>query len=191
MFGIYLLLLSCLLYTAYLGIFTAIILQTRDPVYYFSLVDVNYTDDLAICQSVARTLANGTNAAVMKSDSYKILRWVAFAFLIVFIIKNVILMISLFPKLLRMGAYYLEVSVLVLSFVYILDWYDWLSPVLLRCPIQYQIGSFGLLLAWINFLSYVRYLPIARIGIYVVMLQVILLKFLQFLPVLLIIITGF
>jgi hypothetical protein len=191
MFGIYLLLLSCLLYTTYLGIFTAIILQTRDPVYYYSLINVSYTDDLTTCEYVAKTLANGTDSAVFKSDSYKILRWVAFAFLIVFIIKNIILMISLFPKLLRMGAYYLEISVLVLSFVYILDWYDWLNPVLLRCPVQYQVGSFGLLLAWINFLTYVRYLPIARIGIYVVMLQVIFFKFLQFFPVLLIIITGF
>jgi hypothetical protein len=62
---------------------------------------------------------------------------------------------------------------------------------ILYCPIQYQIDSFALLLAWINFLTYVRYVPVARIGIYVVMLQVSLWRFLQFLPVLMIIICGF
>jgi hypothetical protein len=155
------------------------------------LVNVNYTEDLTTCEYVSNTLANGTNTDVLKSELHKRLRWVAFGFLILFIIKNTILIISLFPKLLRIGVYYIEVAVLVLSFVYILDWYSWLSPVLLRCPIQYQLGSFGLFLAWINFLTYVRYIPIARIGIYVVMLEVILWKFLQFVPVLMIIICGF
>lgn len=191
MFGKYLLILSCLLYSAYLGIFTALVLQNKHPQYFYDLINVSYTEDLTTCQYVSTTLVNQNNIEVLKSDSHKILRWIAFGFLILFIIKNLILIISLFPKLLRMGAYYLEVAVLVLSFVYILDWYDWSNPVLLRCPVQYQIGSFGLLLAWINFLTYIRYIPIARVGIYVVMLQVILLKFLQFVPVLLVIICGF
>lgn len=191
MFGIYLFILSCLLYSAYLSIFTTLVLQNRHPEYFYSLVNVNYTEDLTTCEYVSNTLANGTNTDVLKSELHKRLRWVAFGFLILFIIKNTILIISLFPKLLRIGVYYIEVAVLVLSFVYILDWYSWLSPVLLRCPIQYQLGSFGLFLAWINFLTYVRYIPIARIGIYVVMLEVILWKFLQFVPVLMIIICGF
>ncbi len=191
MFGIYLLLLSCLLYSAYLGVFTALVLQNRDPEYFYSLINVNFSNDLTTCEYVANTLVSENNTEALKPESHKILRWVAFGFLILFIIKNFILIMSLFPKLFRMGTYYLEISVLVLSFVYILDWYEWLSPVLLRCPVQYQIGSFGLLLAWINFLTYVRYVPVARIGIYVVMLEVILWKFLQFIPVLMVIICGF
>jgi hypothetical protein len=49
----------------------------------------------------------------------------------------------------------------------------------------------GLLLAWMNLLTYVRCLPWLNIGIYVAMLQVISYKFLRFLPVLMIIICGF
>jgi len=191
MFGKYLLILSCLFYLIYLGIYTALILQNQDPQYFYDLLNINYTDDLTTCEYVSKILVNDTNTQVLKTNSYKILQWIAYGFLILFIIKNTILIISLFPKLLRMGVLYLEISVLVLSFVYILDWYNWLNPVLLRCPIQYQIGSFALLLAWINFLTYIRYIPLARIGIHVVMLQVILWRFLQFLPVLLIIICGF
>ena len=48
----------------------------------------------------------------------------------------------------------------------------------------------GLLLAYINFLVYLRTSPIFDVGIYVVMLQVISAKFLRFLPVLLVIICG-
>ncbi|CAF2813314.1 unnamed protein product [Rotaria sp. Silwood2] len=47
----------------------------------------------------------------------------------------------------------------------------------------------GLLLSWFNFLVYIRCIPI--IGIYVVMLEVISKKFIRFLPVLLVIISGF
>ncbi|CAF4213788.1 unnamed protein product [Rotaria sordida] len=81
-------------------------------------------------------------------------------------------------------------TVLGLSFISIWDWYPFLSPVIFRCPIQHQIGSIALLLAWINFLSYVRY-AYGHIGIYVVMLQCILLKFMEFVPVLMIIMCGF
>jgi hypothetical protein len=191
LFGIYLLILSCLFYSTYLAIFTGLVLQNKHPEYFYALIGVNYTEDLATCQYVSNTLANGNNAAVFKSDSYKRLQWVAFGFLILFGVKNVILIISLFPKLLRMGTHYLEISALILSFVYIFDWYNWLDPVLLRCPVQYQIGSFGLFLAWINFLTYIRYVPVSSIGIYVVMLQVIFWRFIQFLPVLMTIICGF
>jgi hypothetical protein len=85
----------------------------------------------------------------------------------------------------------LEASALVLSFVYVLDWTYWQEPVIVRCPIQYQIGAMGLLLAWMNLLTYVRCIPWYKIGIYVTMLQVIFFKFLLFLPVLTIIICGF
>ncbi|CAF1467011.1 unnamed protein product [Adineta ricciae] len=191
LFGIYFLLLSFLLYSAYLGIFTTLVLQGKHPQYFYSLINVNYTDDLGTCERVSRALVNANQAEALKTDAHRTLRWVAFAFLYVFIVKNLILIASLFPKILRMGANYLEISVLLLSFGYIFDWYDWLGPVIFRCPVQYQIGSFAVLLAWINFLTYLRYVPFRNIGVYVVMLQAILLKFLEFLPVLMTIICGF
>jgi hypothetical protein len=49
----------------------------------------------------------------------------------------------------------------------------------------------GLLFAWMNMLAYVRCFPFTEVGVGVTMLQVISLKFLRFLPVLLIIICGF
>ncbi len=65
------------------------------------------------------------------------------------------------------------------------------SPVIMRCPVQYQVGAMGLLLAWSNMLAYVRCFPFTEVGVGVAMLQVISLKFLRFLPVLMIIICGF
>jgi hypothetical protein len=191
MFGAYVLGLFSILYIAYLSVFTALILQSKQPEYFYNKTNINYTDDLATCQSVSNAIVSQNITEGLKTDSYRSLRWAALGLLIVFIVKNAILIISLFPKLLRTGAYFLEISVLVLSFVYILDWYDWLNPVIFRCPVQYQIGSFALLLAWINLLPYVRCFPYTRIGIYVVMLQVILWKFLLFLPVLMIMVCGF
>ncbi len=191
MFGVYLLILSFLLYSTYLGIFTALVLQGRHPQYFYNLINVSYTEDLSTCEYVSNTLVNANVAEVFKSDTNKRLQVVAFVFLSLFAVKNVVLVTCLFPKIIRMGANYLELSVLILSFVYILDWYSWLIPVILRCPVQYQIGSFGLLLAWINFLTYLRYIPFRNIGVYVVMLQTILSKFIDFLPVLLVIICGF
>jgi len=191
MFGIYLLLFYCLLYTSYLGIFTALVLQNKHPQYFYDLININYTEDLSTCQYVANSLVNSNMIETFKPYSHQALRTAAFVHLIIFVIKNCIVIISLFPKIFRLGAHYLEISVLVLSFVYILDWYDWLDPVLLRCPVQYQIGSFALLLAWLNFLIYFRWIPFWQIGVYVVMLQLILFKFVQFIPVLLIIICGF
>jgi hypothetical protein len=61
----------------------------------------------------------------------------------------------------------------------------------MRCPVQYQVGAMGLLLAWINMLAYVRCIPFGGVGVGVAMLQVISYKFLLFLPVLMIILCGF
>ncbi|UJR12614.1 hypothetical protein I4U23_016789 [Adineta vaga] len=191
MFGNYLLVLSFLLYSTYLGIFTALMLQAKHPQYFYDLINVTYSEDPATCERVSNTLVNANVTEVFKPDSYRRLRWVSFAFLYVFIVKNILIVISLFPKILRLGASYLEMAVLGLSFISIWDWYPWLSPVIFRCPVQYQIGSISLLLAWINFLTYVRYVAYGHIGIYVVMLQCILLKFIEFLPVLMIIVCGF
>ncbi|CAF1636410.1 unnamed protein product, partial [Rotaria sp. Silwood1] len=108
-----------------------------------------------------------------------------------FILKNVIVIASLFPKVFRTGSSYIEILALILTYVYVLDWYPWQSAILFRCPIQYQLGAMGILLAYINLLFYVRTAPILGLGVYIVMLQVITMKFLRFLPILLIIICGF
>jgi hypothetical protein len=54
---------------------------------------------------------------------------------------------------------------------------------------QWQIGAFGVFLVWTTLLSYLRFLPI--FGVYVGMLEVIMLKFLWFAPVLFVLICSF
>jgi hypothetical protein len=183
--------LSFLFYIVLLGLWTAAILSGKHPEYFYGLAGFNMTLDISTCQQVANNLVSQNNTEVLKTDAYRQLKTTLYVFFAVFIVKNGILVIALFPKVFRTGAYYLEAAALALSYVYILDWYDWQSPIVFRCPIQYQIGAMGLLLAWMNLLTYVRCIPWFNIGIYVAMLQVISYKFLLFLPVLTIIICGF
>ena len=128
---------------------------------------------------------------MLKTNEYRQVKFALYACFLVFFIRHGIVIIALFPKIFRAGAYNLEAAAIFLSFLYIFDWYDWQNPVIFRCPLQYQIGAIGLLLSWMNFLTYIRCIPWFNIGIYVTMLQVIGLKFLRFLPVLTIFICGF
>lgn len=84
---------------------------------------------------------------------------------------------------------YIETISLILSFICLYDDDRWQQALKLRCPRQWQVGSFGVLLAWITLLSYLRFIPI--FGVYVVMLEVIVIKFLWFAPVLVVLICSF
>jgi hypothetical protein len=180
-----------ILYAAFLGILTAIVLSGRHPQYFYDKTNRNVTLDINTCAIVSRNLTAANDTEALKTDTYSKMKWGLYVFLIIYIIKNVILIIALFPKIFRRLAYYLEVSALVLSFVYVLDWYDWQNPVIFRCPLQYQLGAMGLLLGYINMLTYVRRIPWFDIGIFVTMLQLMFLKFIRFIPVLLVVIFGF
>ncbi|CAF1041066.1 unnamed protein product [Adineta steineri] len=182
---------SFLFYLILLGLWTAVILSGKHPQYFYDLAGFNMTLDINTCQQVANSLVAQNVNEVFKTDAYRRLKVALYIVFWMLIAKNGILVIALFPKVFRVGAYYVEAAALVLSFVYILDWYDWQNPVLFRCPFQYQIGAMGLFLSWMNLLTYVRCIPWLGVGIYVAMLQVICFKFLRFLPVLLIIICGF
>lgn len=190
-FGTYWLTFSFAFYIILLGVWTATILSGKHPQYFYNKVNLNMTVDIDTCKQVTNSLVSQNITEAFKTDAYKKIQFALYALLLTSLIKNSILIIALFPKVFRTGAYYLEAAALVMSYVYILDWYDWQSPVIFRCPIQYQIGAMGLLLSWINLLSYVRCIPWMNIGIYVAMFQVIFFKFIRFLPVLLIIICGF
>ncbi|CAF1104808.1 unnamed protein product [Adineta steineri] len=190
-FGTYWLALPFFFYLILLGLWTAMVLSGKHPQYFYDLAGFNMTLDMGTCEQVANSLVLQNVTEVLKTDTYRRLSVALYMFFSVFIFKNVILIIALFPKVFRIGAYYFEAIALVLSFVYILDWYDWQSSVAFRCPVQYQIGALGLLLSWMNLLAYVRCIPWLGVGLYVAMLQVICVKFLRFLPVLLIIICGF
>ncbi|CAF0926882.1 unnamed protein product [Adineta steineri] len=190
-FSTYWLAFSFLSYIILLGLWTAVVLSGKHPQYFYALAGYDMTLDTGTCKQVANTLISQNISEVLKTTAYQRLKTTLYVFFWILIAKNGIQILALFPKVFRVGAYYVEGSALVLSFVYILDWYDWQSPVLFRCPVQYQIGAMGLLLAWMNLLAYVRCIPWLGVGIYVAMLQVICYKFLRFLPVLMIIICGF
>jgi hypothetical protein len=190
-FGSYWLAFSFLSYIILLGVWTTIILSGKHPQYFYDKIGLNFTVDIDTCEKVANSVIFQNITVALKTTEYRRIKFGLYALFLLTIVKNGILIIVLFPKVFRTGAYYLETSALTLSFVYIFDWYDWQNPVVFRCPIQYQIGAMGLLLSWINLLTYVRCLPWYNIGVYVAMLQVIFFKFLHFLPVLTIIVCGF
>ena len=192
-FGLLPFIISFFCYMAYLSLFTSAVLLGKHPKYFYDKADVNMTLDLSTCEYVSRFIINNTDVAseALKTESYKRIKLTLYTILSIFIAKNVIMITALFPKVLRIGASYVEISALALSYVYILDWFEWQDNVVFRCPVQYQLGAMGLLLAYLNFLFYLRTSPIFDIGIYVVMLQVISTKFLRFLPILLVIICGF
>ncbi|UJR17163.1 hypothetical protein I4U23_004059 [Adineta vaga] len=192
-FGLAFFILSYFMYMAYLGLYTAVILMGKHPKYFYDQAQVNLTMDLSTCEFVSNYLINNANVANegLKSDTYKRLKWTLYAILIMFITKNLITIAALFPKVLRIGGSYVEILALLLSYLYVLDWKDWQNDVILRCPVQYQIGAMGLLLSYINLLMYLRTSPVFDMGIYIVMLQVISVKFLRFLPVFLTLICGF
>lgn len=192
-FGLLFFIISFFFYMAYLSLFTSAILMGKHPKYFYDKANVNMTLDLSTCEYVSNFISNNPNVAseALKTGTYTRIKFTLYAILSIFIAKNIIIISALFPKVLRVGGSYIEISALILSYVYILDWFDWQSDVVFRCPVQYQLGAMGLLLAYINFLVYLRTSPIFDIGIYVVMLQLICAKFLRFLPVLLIIICGF
>jgi hypothetical protein len=191
LFGLWILLFSFILYAFFLGVWTAIVLSGKHPEYFYAKVGKNLTLDIGTCAAVSLNLTAAKDPEVLKPSVYLSTKTGLYVLFFIFIAKNIVLLLTLFPKLFRSPEYYLEIAALVLSFVYIHDWYDWQDPVILRCPIQYQIGAMGLLLSWINLLTYIRYVPWFNIGIFVAMLQLIFYKFIRFIPVLLVVICGF
>ena len=192
-FGLVFFIASYFFYMAYLGLYTSVVLMGTHPKFFYDKAQVNLTLDLATCKYVSNFILNNPNVASegLKTETYRRIKWTLYAILIIFIMNNLISIAALFPKVLRIGGSYVELLALILSYVYILDWTSWQDEVVLRCPLQYQIGATGLLLGYINLLMYIRTSPVFDIGIYIVMLQVISIKFLRFLPVFLIIVCGF
>jgi hypothetical protein len=127
-FGAWALALAMLLYLSFVGVLTAFILSGTHPQHFYEMVNKTMTLDLGTCEQVARTLsANPTiYAGALQTPSYQRLKVTLYIILWLFIAKNSILVLCLFPKLFRTGAYYLEISALVLSFIYTYDWYDWM-----------------------------------------------------------------
>ena len=144
-FGTYWLTFSFAFYIILVGVWTAVVLHGKHPQYFYDQVNLNMIIDIDTCERVAIELVSRNITEALKTVEYRRLKFTLYVFFLIIIVKNCIIVIALFPKIFRTGAYYLEASALVLSFVYVLDWYDWQNPIVCRCPIQYQIGAMGLL----------------------------------------------
>ncbi|CAF1054944.1 unnamed protein product [Adineta steineri] len=184
-------LLTFLLYGCFLGLLTTIVLLGKQPEYFFTKTNQSMTNDPDTCAIVSKNLTAANDPEALQTTSYKRIKYSYYTSLITLAVKNFIFIVALFPRISRIASSLPEMCALVLSFVYVYDWTDWQSPVIIRCPIQYQIGAMGLLVAWINLLGYVKRTPYFNIGIFVAMLQLIAFKFIKFIPVLLVIVCGF
>lgn len=184
-------LISFVLYAAFLALWTAIILSSKHPQYYYEKIGFNMTMDMDLCANVSQTLQMNQDSEALKTSVYKNLKFTIYGFLIFFVVENVILILALFPRIFRTIDYIIEISAFILTFLYVHDWYEWQTAVVFRCPVQYQLGAMGLLLAWISLLSYVKRSTWFGMGVFVAMIQLIGYKFLRFIPVLLVIICGF
>jgi hypothetical protein len=183
--------ISFFLYAGFLAVWTAIILMGKHPEYFYAQVGRSMTLDLDSCANVSRTLTAANDPEALKTTTYKNLTLGLYAFLLLFVVENVILILALFPRIFRTIDYIIEISAFVLTFVYIYDWTDWQNPVIFRCPVQYQIGSMGLLLSWLGMLTYIKRTTWFDMGVFVVMIQLISAKFMRFIPVLLVVVCGF
>ncbi|CAF3841205.1 unnamed protein product [Rotaria sp. Silwood1] len=192
-FGLILFNISFFIYITYLGLLTAFILKGKHPKYFYDRANTTMTLDLDTCKNVSEYFLNNFNQTdeAFKTNEYTNIKLALYAIMSTFIVKNVIVIASLFPKVFRTGSSYIEILALILTYVYVLDWYPWQTDILFRCPVQYQLGAMGMLLAYISLFFYVRTTPVLGLGVYIVMLQVITWKFLRFLPVLMILICSF
>jgi hypothetical protein len=127
-FGRWALILAMLLYFSFLGILTAFILSGTHPQHFYEMVNITMTLDLGTCEQVSRTLSSNPTiyAEALQTSTYQRLKVALYVILWLFIAKNSILILCLFPRLFRTGSYYVEISALVLSFVYAYDWFDWM-----------------------------------------------------------------
>lgn len=151
-----------LAFSAFLALYTFIIMKTKDPSYYYLLYNASLSDtnetfrwefgfNLTICHQVAEYISIN-NPDAYKTVDHKRIKYVLYVLLYLFIFKNLILVVAAFPHILRKKAYYVEGLALILDFVFLYDWYQWQDPLNFRCPIQWQVVS-NQLEVFENFLS--------------------------------------
>ncbi|CAF1003535.1 unnamed protein product [Adineta steineri] len=198
-FGLGLFSIFSVIYALFVALYTLLVLSSKHPFFYYNLYNESSNgtlmwqngDDIDNCEKVATFLIATKKTQFLKSDISQWLIPLLYALFSVVIAKDVLLIACAFPRIFRKMSLYFECLSLILCFTNIYDWYTWQKPVNLRCPIQWQLGSVGLLFSWITILTYMQYIPWMNCGLYVVMMQVIFSKFLKFIPVLLTVICGF
>ncbi|CAF3996479.1 unnamed protein product [Adineta steineri] len=201
-FSTWVLVLFFLSYIMFMALYTVVVLQMIHPQYYYDLynssgntlgqnIEWDYGFNNDVCRRVGIYLIESGNTNARKTTSQQRYILTLDVLLILFAIKNGLFIIASWPRFIRKTAYYAEALALVLVYVCIRDGDSWQKPLNFRCPIQWELGSIGLLLSWLVLLSYMRYIPWMDVGLYVVMLEVIFLKFLRAIPLLMVLFCGF
>jgi hypothetical protein len=182
-FGFFLFILSFLFYSTFLGIYTAIVFRTQHPQFYYNLTDFAFEQNL--CQNVTQALGNTS----LKATTDTRLKIGMYCFFTINVFKNlfaIILHLGTNPK--KIPTYILEISSLILSYYFNFD-DQYQKPFTMRCPLQWEIGAAGLFVGYTALFYYIQYIPI--FGIYVLMIRTILIRFLLFLPVLMVLVCAF
>ena len=81
-----------------------------------------------------------------------------------------------------------ELAAVACSLYFIYD-YDFQTQYTMRCPPQWDVGAYGLFSGYMALFYYIQYIPV--LGSYVIMMRQILMRFLLFLPVLMVLLSGF
>ncbi|CAF1020079.1 unnamed protein product [Adineta ricciae] len=188
-FGIYLYCFFILFYIIYLAIFTTVALRTDHPQAYYDLANINSFDN-SLCYNVSQVLLSGSvGLGGRKETADYVLKYILYVLIWCHVFKDLCMIIEISQVyVMKTFGHWLEIAAVVLAFVFVYD-QKYQTNLTFRCPLQWEIGAFALLLSWLALLQYVRFLPI--VGLYVAMLTVILRKFMKFLIILVILISGF
>ena len=125
----------------------------------------------------------------MKTTIDYILNYLLYIIIWIHIIKDLLTIIQIIQiSFVKTWSYFTEMVDVTLTLVYVYDQHYQMN-LTFRCPYQWQYGAFALLFSWLCLFHYVQFMPM--IGIYASVLWVICKKFMKFLIVLIILISGF
>ncbi|UJR22073.1 hypothetical protein I4U23_025139 [Adineta vaga] len=176
-----------LFYGFFLASFTSTILRVHHPQYYYSIFNASIS--VVSCETISLNLLRHESFILTKKNFYDtMIKWLLFSTILIHIIKNILLICIRFRMFLGLSNI-LELIALILSIIFSHDFYSWQMSIRFRCSFQWQCGAIGILIAWLTLITYIQFLWAS--GIYVVMFEVIVRKFLRFIPILIIFILGF
>jgi hypothetical protein len=150
-FSVYLFSIFFLIFLGFLSLYTVIVLRSTHPQYFYDLynksgnasgnIEWDYGLNSELCHNVSLFVSWSNDPQGSRNVLYDKATLALYVFLLVLIIKDVLLIFAQVPRLFRKLSYYLEISALVLSFLWLYDWYPWQKAVSMRCPIQWQLVS--------------------------------------------------
>ncbi|UJR16752.1 hypothetical protein I4U23_003652 [Adineta vaga] len=177
-----------LLYCIFLSLFTLIAVRVQHPQIYYN--ETNFHFDNQLCENVSQALENGTlGGRGTKNVVDYALKYIKCVVIVLLLLKNFWLFLAFFRYgITKLFILVFEIGALYLSGIFLWD-SAYQNNVTMRCPLQWQYGTFGIFAAYIGLLYYVQYIPI--IGIYFIMLKIVIIRFIFFLPVLTCLLVSF